>query len=189
MRVVVGITGATGSIYGIRLLQLLGRCGVETELVISRWAEETIRCETDYTVEQVAGMASHVHRNDNLAAPIASGSYPADAMVIAPCSMKTLAGLAHGYDDDLMIRAADVMLKERRRLILLARETPLQLNHIENMRTVTLMGGIIMPPAPAFYHRPERVEEIVDHTVGRVLDLLKVEDMGVVKRWQGGDAR
>ena len=147
--VAVGISGATGCIYGIRLLEALRALGQETELILSDWGAETIRLETGYTVEQVKALADRVYDNRNMAAQAASGSSCADAMVIAPCSMKTLAGIAMGYDDSLLVRAADVMLKERRRLILLTRETPLNLSHIRNMETVTLMGGIILPPVPA----------------------------------------
>lgn len=146
--VAVGISGATGCIYGIRLLEALRALGQETELILSDWGAETIRLETDLTVEQVKALADRVYDNRNMAAQAASGSSCADAMVIAPCSMKTLAGIAMGYDDSLLVRAADVMLKERRRLILLTRETPLNLSHIRNMETVTLMGGIILPPVP-----------------------------------------
>ena len=142
--VAVGISGATGCIYGIRLLEALRALGQETELILSDWGAETIRLETDLTVEQVKALADRVYDNRNMAAQAASGSSCADAMVIAPCSMKTLAGIAMGYDDSLLVRAADVMLKERRRLILLTRETPLNLSHIRNMETVTLMGGIIL---------------------------------------------
>jgi len=185
MRIIVGISGATGSMYGIRLLEELRRRGVATDLVLSHWAKETIRCETDYTVEQVESLADRVFANENLGAAISSGSHRTDGMVIAPCSMKTLSGIAHSYNADLMTRAADVTLKERKRLILLTRETPLNLSHIENMRTVTLMGGIIMPPLPAFYSRPTTIEEIVDHTVGRVLDLFQIEHDALLHRWNG----
>ena len=177
--VAVGISGATGCIYGIRLLEALRALGQETELILSDWGAETIRLETDLTVEQVKALADR-----NMAAQAASGSSCADAMVIAPCSMKTLAGIAMGYDDSLLVRAADVMLKERRRLILLTRETPLNLSHIRNMETVTLMGGIILPPVPAFYSRPQTVDDIVDQTVSRTLRLLGL-DGGERFRWNG----
>lgn len=173
--VAVGISGATGCIYGIRLLEALRALGQETELILSDWGAETIRLETDLTVEQVKALADRVYDNRNMAAQAASGSSCADAMVIAPCSMKTLAGIAMGYDDSLLVRAADVMLKERRRLILLTRETPLNLSHIRNMETVTLMGGIILPPVPAFYSRPQTVDDIVDQTVSRTLRLLGLD--------------
>ena len=170
--VAVGISGATGCIYGIRLLEALRALGQETELILSDWGAETIRLETGYTVEQVKALADRVYDNRNMAAQAASGSSCADAMVIAPCSMKTLAGIAMGYDDSLLVRAADVMLKERRRLILLTRET------------VTLMGGIILPPVPAFYSRPQTVDDIVDQTVSRTLRLLGL-DGGERFRWNG----
>ena len=182
--VAVGISGATGCIYGIRLLEALRALGQETELILSDWGAETIRLETDLTVEQVKALADRVYDNRNMAAQAASGSSCADAMVIAPCSMKTLAGIAMGYDDSLLVRAADVMLKERRRLILLTRETPLNLSHIRNMETVTLMGGIILPPVPAFYSRPQTVDDIVDQTVSRTLRLLGL-DGGERFRWNG----
>jgi len=184
--VTIAISGATGSIYGIRLLEELKKAGVETNLLLSEWGKKTIGYETDYTVEQVCALADHVYDNADLAARISSGSHRVDAMVIAPCSMKTLSGIAHSYNESLMVRSADVMLKERRRLILLTRETPLNLSHIENMRLVTLMGGIIVPPVPAFYSRPQTVDEIVNQTVGRVLDLLGIQDTELVHRWEGG---
>jgi len=184
--IIVGITGATGSIYGVRLLEELKALDVETDLIITDWGRETIRCETGMSVEQVEKLATRVHDNRNLAATISSGSHPTKGMVIAPCSMKTLSGIAHSYNDDLMIRSADVVLKERRRLILLARETPLNLSHIENMKSITLMGGIIMPPVPAFYSRPQSIDELVDQTVGRVLDLLCLDAGGLIHRWSGG---
>ena len=182
--VAVGISGATGCIYGIRLLEALRALGQETELILSDWGAETIRLETGYTVEQVKALADRVYDNRNMAAQAASGSSCADAMVIAPCSMKTLAGIAMGYDDSLLVRAADVMLKERRRLILLTRERPLNLSHIRNMETVTLMGGMILPPVPAFYSRPQTVDDIVDQTVSRTLRLLGL-DGGERFRWNG----
>ena len=182
--VAVGISGATGCIYGIRLLEALRALGQETELILSDWGAETIRLETNYTAEQVKALADRVSDNRNMAAQAASGSSCADAMVIAPCSMKTLAGIAMGYDDSLLVRAADVMLKERRRLILLTRETPLNLSHIRNMETVTLMGGIILPPVPTFYSRPQTVDDIVDQTVSRTLRLLGL-DGGERFRWNG----
>ena len=167
--VAVGISGATGCIYGIRLLEALRALGQETELILSDWGAETIRLETGYTVEQVKALADRVYDNRNMAAQAASGSSCADAM---------------GYDDSLLVRAADVMLKERRRLILLTRETPLNLSHIRNMETVTLMGGIILPPVPAFYSRPQTVDDIVDQTVSRTLRLLGL-DGGERFRWNG----
>ena len=184
--VAVGISGATGCIYGIRLLEALRALGQETELILSDWGAETIRLEYEnFTFpEAVKALADRVYDNRNMAAQAASGSSCADAMVIAPCSMKTLAGIAMGYDDSLLVRAADVMLKERRRLILLTRETPLNLSHIRNMETVTLMGGIILPPVPAFYSRPQTVDDIVDQTVSRTLRLLGL-DGGERFRWNG----
>lgn len=185
MIVTIGISGATGCIYGIRLLEMLRQRNVPTNLVISDWGKKTIAYETNYTVEQVETLAGRVFDCDDLAAQISSGSHCADAMVIAPCSMKTLSGIANGYGDNLLVRAADVTLKERRRLILLARETPLNLSHIENMRTVTLMGGIIAPPVSAFYSRPKDLDDVIDQTTGRLLDLLGIDDNGVLRRWEG----
>lgn len=183
MEMIVAITGATGAIYGVRLLQALRRKGVGTSLILTKWAEATLQHEMGLTPEDVGAMADHVYDNQDLAAPISSGSHPTGGMVVAPCSMKTLAGIAHAYNDSLVIRAADVVLKERKKLLLLARETPLNLAHIENMRAVTLMGGIVMPPVPAFYTKPEGVEEIVAQTVGRVLDLMGIGGDGILRRW------
>lgn len=165
--VAVGISGATGCIYGIRLLEALRALGQETELILSDWGAETIRLETGYTVEQVKALADRVYDNRNMAAQAASGSSCADAMVIAPCSMKTLAGIAMGYDDSLLVRAADVMLKERRRLILLTRETPAEFEPHPQYGDGNADGGIILPPVPAFYSRPQTVDDIVDQTVSR----------------------
>lgn len=185
MTVTVGISGATGCIYGIRLLKMLRQRDIFTNLIISDWGEKTIAYETDYTAEQVKALAGRVFACDDLAAQISSGSHCADAMVIAPCSMKTLSGIANGYGDNLLVRAADVTLKERRKLILLTRETPLNLSHIRNMETVTLMGGVIAPPVPAFYSRPKDLDDVIDQTTGRLLDLLGIDDNGVLRRWEG----
>ena len=181
-RLVVGITGGSGAVYGIRLLQVLKELGVDTHLIISDWGEKTIVMETDYTVQQVKDLAGHVHHYKNQGAPISSGSYRVDGMVIAPCSMKTLATIASGTASDLISRSADVMLKERKRLVLLVRETPLNLIHIENMRTVAMAGAMVFPPMPAFYNRPQTLDDIVNHTVGRVLDQFGY-DPDWVKRW------
>ena len=184
MRLVVGITGASGAIFGIRTLQALRSMNVETHLVISRWARTTITHETDYTPEEVGQMASCVYHQDNQAAAISSGSFQTDGMIISPCSMKTLAAIRSGYGDSLICRAADVSLKERRRLVLLARESPLNAIHLENMLALSRAGVTIFPPVPAFYNRPQKVEEMVDYIVGRSLDQfgLKVPEMC---RWAG----
>ncbi|MDR1190896.1 MAG: UbiX family flavin prenyltransferase [Verrucomicrobiales bacterium] len=183
MKLIIGISGATGGIYAVRLLEKLRRLEVETHLVISQGARLTLP-ETSLTVPEVEQLAAVVHRDDNLAAPIASGSFKTDGMIIAPCSMRTLAAVAHGAPYNLLTRAADVTLKERRRLVLLARETPLTLAHLRNMASVTLMGGIIYPPLPVFYHPPRTVAELIDTTVARALDLLGLDDLGL-KRWAG----
>lgn len=185
MRLIVGISGATGAIYGVRLLEVLHQeRTIETHLVLSRAAERTVAWETSYTVEKVRALADRWYPVQDIAAELSSGSFPASGMVIAPCSVKTLAAIATGVCDNLLTRAADVTLKERRRLVLLVREAPLTLAHIRNMETVTEMGAIVAPPVPAFYNHPQSVEDIVNHTVGRVLDLFGL-DVGLVKRWEG----
>ncbi|MGC8839001.1 MAG: UbiX family flavin prenyltransferase [Anaerolineae bacterium] len=182
---VVGISGASGAIYGVRLLQVLRDMpDVETHLVLSRPGETTLALETGLSRAQVEALADRAYAPEDLAAPIASGSFPAHGMVIAPCSARTLAAVAHSAADNLLTRAADVALKERRPLILLFREAPLTLAHIRNMEAVTLMGGIVLPPVPAFYAQPRTVEDLVDATVGRVLDLLGLPHT-LGGRWQG----
>ena len=184
-RIIVGITGATGAVYGVRLLaRLQGVPGVETHLVVSDAASLTLHQEVGMQRREVEALAHVVHKNREIGASIASGSFQTDAMVIAPCSMKTLAAVAHGLADNLVARAADVILKERRRLILMVRETPLNLAHLRNMTAVTEMGGIIFPPLPSFYHRPASIDEMVDHTLDRVLDLLGIENVAA-PRWSG----
>ncbi len=190
-RFVIAITGATGAVYGVRLLQTLralrgshAPAGIETHLVVSDAAVLTLHEETGMARRDVEALADVVHKAHNVGATIASGSYQADAMVIAPCSMKTLAAVAHGLSDNLIARAADVMLKERRRLILMVRETPFNLAHLRNMTAVTEMGGIIFPPLPSFYHQPKTIDDIVDHTVARVIDLLGI-DSHAAPRWNG----
>ena len=184
-RVVVAITGATGAVYGVRLLQYLSATpGIETHLVLSDAATLTLHQETGLQRREVEGLAHVVHKNRDIGASIASGSFQSDGMVIAPCSMKTLASVAHGLSDNLIARAADVVLKERRRLVLMVRETPFNLAHLRNMTQVTEMGGIIFPPLPSFYHKPASIEEMVDHTVGRVIDLFGIEHT-LAPRWAG----
>jgi 4-hydroxy-3-polyprenylbenzoate decarboxylase len=184
-RIVVAITGATGAVYGVRLLQRLGACpGVETHLVVSDAATLTLHQEVGLQKRDVEALAHVVHRNREIGASIASGSFQTDGMVIAPCSMKTLAAVAHGLSDNLITRAADVILKERRRLVLMVRETPFNLAHLRNMTAVTEMGGIVFPPLPSFYNRPASIDEMVDHTVARVMDLLGV-DNSLAPRWPG----
>ncbi|HZD65479.1 MAG TPA: UbiX family flavin prenyltransferase [Acidimicrobiales bacterium] len=184
-RVVLAITGASGAIYGIRALELLAaRGGVETHLVVTAGARRTITSETDRSVEEVRGLADVVHPVSNIGASIASGSFPTLGMLVAPCSIKTLSGIATSYADNLVTRAADVVLKERRRLVLLVRETPLHQGHLRLMSQATEAGAVIMPPVPAFYHHPRSLGEVIDQTVGRALDQLGL-DTGVVRRWEG----
>ncbi|WP_405806417.1 UbiX family flavin prenyltransferase [Streptomyces sp. NBC_01187] len=183
-RIVVGMTGATGAVYGIRLLEALAAVpGVETQLILSRWARSTIALETDRTVAEVAELADVCHGPDDLGATVASGSFPTDGMVIAPCSMKTLAAIRTGYTEGLIARAADVTLKERRRLVLVPRETPVTEVHLENMLTLSRMGGVVMPPVPAFYNHPRTIDDLVDHLVSRVLDQFGVQ--APARRWEG----
>jgi 4-hydroxy-3-polyprenylbenzoate decarboxylase len=185
-RVVVGISGASGIIYGIRLLQALRQLPeVEIHLIMTRSAGVTLRLENpEWELSQVGALAHHWHREGDIAACIASGSYRVDAMVVAPCSMKTLAALACGLSDNLLTRAADVMLKERRRLVVVPRETPLSSIHLQNMLTLTQAGAIIAPPMPGFYHHPTSVGDVVDHTVGKVLDLIGFEQQ-LFPPWTG----
>ncbi|WP_343549762.1 UbiX family flavin prenyltransferase [Ralstonia sp.] len=175
-RIIVAITGASGAIYGVRLLQVLQglreSAGVESHLLMSPAGLMNVQHELHMAREEVEALAHVVHNVRDIGATIASGSFAAEAMVVAPCSMKTLAAVAHGLSDNLIARAADVTLKERRRLILMVRETPLNLAHLRNMTAVTEMGGIVFPPVPGFYQRPKTIDDLVDHTVGRVLDLL-----------------
>jgi 4-hydroxy-3-polyprenylbenzoate decarboxylase len=183
-RIIVGITGASGVIYGIRLLEVLKELDMETHVVLTEEAKMNILLETTHTVEDVKGLAYKVHNIKNLAAPISSGSFKTEGMVIAPCTIKTLSGVAHSYAENLLIRAADVTLKERRRLILVVRETPLHKGHLELMNQVTALGGVILPPVPAFYHSPRKIEDLIDHTVGKILDTMEI-DHSLYKRWEG----
>jgi 4-hydroxy-3-polyprenylbenzoate decarboxylase len=184
LRLIVGITGATGVIYGVRLLERLRDAGVETHLVISRWGGRTLLHETTYTREQVEALASASYASNDLGASISSGSFPTDGMVVAPCSVKTLAAIAHGYGDSLIHRAADVVLKERRTLVLSVREAPLSAIHLENMLALARMGAVILPPMPAFYNNPTSLDEVVDHTVARMLDQFGIAVPGA-PRWSG----
>jgi len=184
-RLIVAITGATGSIYGIRLLQVLRDMpGIETHLMLSEAGVLNLHQELDMNRKDAEAFADVVHNVRDIGASIASGSFQSDGMIVAPCSMKTLAAVAHGLSDNLITRAADVVLKERRRLVLMVRETPFNLAHLRNMTAVTEMGGIIFPPLPGFYQRPQSIAEMVDHTVGRVLDLYGVAH-GLTPRWSG----
>lgn len=183
-KIIVALTGATGAILGIKALTALRRLNVETHLIMSKWAESTIKYETDYTPQNVRALADFSYSNYNMAAPIASGSYRCDGMIVIPCSMKSLAAINVGYCDDLISRAADVVLKERRRLVLVARECPLSGIHLQNMLSLTQNGAIIFPPVPAFYNRPASLDDMVDQTVGRILDLFDL-DTGDFERWDG----
>ena len=187
-RLIVGMSGASGSIYGIRILEMLKAMDdVESHLVMSRYARLNIEIETSHSVEYVTELADVVHNANNQAASIASGSFKTDGMVMAPCSMKTLSAITHSYNDSLLVRAADVVLKERRTLVLMPREVPLHAGHCKLMYEATQLGAIIAPPFTSFYHRPKTIDDLVNHSVGRVLDLFDL-DTGVVKRWAGQEA-
>ncbi|MFD2273795.1 UbiX family flavin prenyltransferase [Undibacterium arcticum] len=184
-RLIVAITGASGAIYGVRLLQVLHELpGIETHLMISEAGALNLHHELGMKRKDAEALAHQVHNVRDVGAAIASGSFQSDGMIVAPCSMKTLAGVAHGLSDNLITRAADVVLKERRRLLLMVRETPFNLAHLRNMTAVTEMGGIIFPPVPGFYQRPQSIEQMVDHSIGRVLDLFEVPH-ALAPRWQG----
>lgn len=183
-RLIIGISGASGIIYGIRLLEMLKNADIETHLVISKSAETTRALESDLTSKALRALADVDYSVGDMAAAIASGSFQTMGMIIAPCSMRTLAEIASGVTSNLLTRAADVVLKERRRLVLMVRESPLHAGHLENMLKVTQLGGIIAPPVPAFYIKPESIEDMVNHSVARVLDLFGIEVDGI-KRWGG----
>lgn len=183
-RIIVAITGATGAQIGIHLLQTLRRLNVETHIIISKWAAETIKYETDYTPAAVKALADHAYSSHDLAAPIASGSYRVDGMVVVPCSVKTLAAINAGICDDLVTRAADVCLKERKRLVLSVRETPFSEIHLRNMMEVTRAGAVVAPPVVAFYTKPSSINDILDQMVGRLLDLFDL-DARNFERWDG----
>lgn len=184
MRLVVGITGASGAVYAVRLLEVLRELGVESHLVVTGWGRKTIEHELGRPVEEVLRLATRSYRDGDLGGEPASGTFPADGMVVLPCSMKTLGALAAGYTADLLTRAADVCLKERRTLVVCPRETPLTTIHLENMLRLARAGAVIMPPVPAFYERPRTIEELVDHFVGRVLDRFGVAH-GLYRPWPG----
>lgn len=183
-KLIVGISGASGAIYGIRLLQILKKFGIETHLVVTKSGKLSIEWETDYKLDDVIAMADHYHNNNDIAAPISSGSFLNDGMIIAPCTVKTMSEIATGCTQSLISRAADVALKDRRKVVLLFRETPLHLGHIRSMAAVTEMGGIIMPPVTSFYQKPKSIDEMVDHTLSRVLDLYGI-DAQIAERWKG----
>lgn len=181
-RIIVGISGASGFQYGVKALELLRGQGLEVHLVVSKGAEKTCELETDYRLDDVLAMADVVHSIGNLGAAISSGSFKTLGMLVSPCSMRSLGSIAHSLTDNLLTRAADVVLKERRRLVLMVRETPLNLSHIRNMQSVTEMGGILFPPVPALYQRPQTLDEIITHSVTRALDLFGL-DIRAIPRW------
>ncbi len=182
-RLIVGITGASGVIYGIRLLEFLKtKKSIESHLILSESAETTIRLETEFSISQVEKLASYCHSPSDLAAPISSGSFQTSGMVVAPCSMKSLSGIANSYNTNLLIRAADVTLKEGRKLVLCPRETPLHKGHLDLMRRVADLGGILLPPFPAFYSSPETIDDIINHTIGKILDQFDIKH-SLFKRW------
>jgi 4-hydroxy-3-polyprenylbenzoate decarboxylase len=183
-RLIIGMTGSTGAIFGVRFLEALKHADVESHLIISKWAQRTIEHETNYTVEQVRGLASVVHSHGDMGATISSGSFLTHGMVVIPCSVRTLGGIAQGVGDHLVHRAADVILKERRKLVLVVRETPLSEVHLENMLKLSRMGVVMLPPMPAFYNHPQSVDDVVNHIVMRVLDQFGIPAPNE-KRWDG----
>lgn len=188
MKVVVAISGGSGGIYALGILNALSKLNIETHLVISKMGEFVVDHECGVSLDEIKSMADFYHENENLAAPIASGSFKADKMVIVPCSMKTLAAISMGYSDTLLTRTADVFIKERRDLVLMPRETPLSQIHLENMLRLCKMGVIIMPPIPGFYNHPESLSDIVSSVVGRCLDQLGIDNT-LIKRWNGMEAK
>lgn len=184
--IIIGISGASGVIYSIRMLEVL-RGKIETHLIMTEQAKQTLSLETDLSVRAVESLASFVHSNDDLSGPLSSGSFITQGMIIIPCSIKTLSAVANCYSHSLIVRTADVNLKERRRVVLVVRETPLHLGHLRLMAQVTEMGGVILPPIPAFYHKPKGIPDIIDHTVGKVLDLFEIPHT-LYQRWRTGDS-
>ncbi|KAL4804042.1 Phenylacrylic acid decarboxylase [Aspergillus unguis] len=183
-RMIVAMTGATGALMGIKILIALRQLNIETHLILSKWAAETLKYETDYHPSNIKALADYTYNINDMGAPVSSGSFKTEGMIVVPCSMKTLAAISTGFCDDLISRSADVVLKERRRLVLVARETPLSEIHLRNMLDVTRAGAVVFPPVPAFYIRPGSVEELVEQSVGRVLDLFGLET-GNFERWEG----
>ena len=184
MRIIVGISGASGAIYGVRLLERLRNLSAEVHLVLTRSGEKTLHLETGKLAAHLKPLCAFSYSNEDIACPLASGSYPVDAMVVAPCSIHSMSAIAQGISSNLLVRAADVTLKERRKLILMVRESPLHLGHLRNLTALAEMGAIIAPPIPGFYHHPQTVMDVVDHSVDRVLDLLNLADPQV-RRWEG----
>jgi len=183
-KIIVGISGATGVIYGVRMLTVLRKAGVESHLVITQSAIKNLHIETDLKMSDLEAMAARVYDVNDVGAAIASGSFKVDGMVVIPCTMKTLSAIANSFDYNLLVRAADVTLKERRRLVLVVRETPLHEGHLELMMRVTRIGGVIMPPVPSFYHMPQTIDDLINQTIGKVLDLFSI-DVELFKRWEG----
>lgn len=188
MRIVIGISGATGAIYGIRLLEILQELEIETHLIISEAGKKTIQLETEYEVEKVENLAFEDHDINNIGASISSGSFDTSGMIIAPCSIKTLSGIANSYNANLLVRSADVVLKENRKLVMLVRETPFHLGHLRLMAKVAEMGGVLLPPMPAFYNHPQSLQDIINQTAGKVLDQFHIEHH-LFSRWQGDLSR
>ncbi|HET7148364.1 MAG TPA: UbiX family flavin prenyltransferase [Candidatus Nitrosopolaris sp.] len=182
MRIIVAITGSSGVIYGIRLLEALLQIKIETHLIISQWGERNVQIETDRSLESVKSLATKHYNHDNMAAPISSGSSKTDGMAIVPCSMKTLSSIANGYDDNLVSRAAGVCIKESRRLVIVPRETPLSKIHLQNMMRLAEIGVIVLPAMPGFYHRPKSMDDLIDHIVGKILDQFGIEH-NIFTRW------
>ncbi len=183
-RIVIGITGASGVVYGVRMLERLRELEVETHLVISESGKKNIEIETGFTPSQVAALATHCYDNRDVGATLASGSFLTDGMAVVPCSIKTLSGIAHSYNENLLVRAADVTLKEKRRLVLVVRETPLHLGHLRMMQAATECGALILPPIPAFYHQPKTLDDVIHQTIGKVMDALGIEH-NLFTRWGG----
>jgi 4-hydroxy-3-polyprenylbenzoate decarboxylase len=186
VKIVVALTGASGVIYGIRLLEELGRLGLETHLIMSEWAMKNIKIETDRSPESVIALASRHYDDSNLAAPVSSGSFKTNGMIVIPCSMKTVSSIANGFDDTLISRAAGVCIKESRKLVVVPRETPLSRIHLVNMLKLTESGVTILPAMPGFYHKPKTLDDIIDHLVGKVLDQFNIEH-SLFRRWGGAE--
>jgi 4-hydroxy-3-polyprenylbenzoate decarboxylase len=187
-RLIVGISGATGAIYGIRMMEVLKGLEVETHLIVTKAAKKTILLETEFKTEYVESLASCVYEVENIGGAIASGSFRTEGMIVIPCSIKSLSAIANSYNENLLIRAADVTLKERRRLVLMVRETPLHRGHLELMLRASDMGAVIFPPAPAFYHVPKTIEGLIDQTVGKILDIFEI-DHNLFKKWGSEDGK
>lgn len=183
-KIIVGLSGASGVIYGVRLLALLKEKGIETHLIISEAGKQNIEIETDYTADAVEVMASHVYDNKEVGAALASGSFLTDGMVVVPCTIKSLSGIANSYNNNLLVRAADVTLKEKRKLVLVVRETPLHKGHLRLMTLAADMGAHILPPVPSFYHQPKTIDDIIDQTIGKIFDYLGIEH-SLFRRWAG----